>query len=67
MLSNLIDDKGCRIEELLDMHTVRSLIETRGVSFGRPWFGQLMRGPQLIAYLLQLELWMREYNVVVEL
>jgi asparagine synthase (glutamine-hydrolysing) len=49
------------------MHTVRSLIETRGVSFGRPWFGQLMRGPQLIAYLLQLELWMREYNVVVEL
>lgn len=67
MLSNLIDDKGCRIAELLDMHAVRSLIETRGVSFGRPWFGQLMRGPQLIAYLLQLELWMREYNVVVEL
>ncbi len=27
------------------------------------WFGQLMSKPQLIAWLLQLEYWLREYNV----
>lgn len=65
-LDALVHEKGCRIAELLDMGAVHTLIETQGRSFGRPWFGQLMTGPQLIAYLLQLELWMREYGVIVD-
>ncbi len=65
-LDERIHEKGCRIAELLDMGAVRTLIDTQGRSFGRPWFGQLMTGPQLIAYLLQMELWMREYGVIVE-
>lgn len=28
-----------------------------------PWYGQLMRRPQTIAYLLQLEYWLRHYHV----
>jgi asparagine synthase (glutamine-hydrolysing) len=28
-----------------------------------PWFGQLMNVPQLFAYLIQLDTWMREYRV----
>lgn len=28
-----------------------------------PWFGQLMTGPQLLAYLIQVDAWMREYKV----
>ena len=28
-----------------------------------PWYGQLMRRPQTIAYLLQLEFWLRQYKV----
>jgi asparagine synthase (glutamine-hydrolysing) len=27
------------------------------------WFGQLMNAPQLLAYMLQIEYWMREYKV----
>lgn len=65
-LDGLIHEKDCRIAELLDMGAVHTLLQTQGRSFGRPWFGQLMTGPQLIAYLLQLELWMREYGVIVE-
>ena len=29
----------------------------------RPWYGQLMRRPQTIAYLLQLDFWLRHYQV----
>ena len=28
-----------------------------------PWYGQLMRRPQTMAYFLQLEFWLRHYNV----
>lgn len=28
-----------------------------------PWYGQLMRRPQTIAYFLQLDFWLRHYNV----
>jgi asparagine synthase (glutamine-hydrolysing) len=30
-----------------------------------PWYGQLMRLPQTIAYMLQLDFWMEEYKVSV--
>lgn len=28
-----------------------------------PWYGQLMKGPQTIAYLLQIEFWLRHYKI----
>ena len=31
--------------------------------YGRPWFGQLMAGPQMIAYLLQVNTWMKRYDL----
>ena len=28
-----------------------------------PWYGQLMTGPQTVAYFLQLEYWLEHYKV----
>ena len=28
-----------------------------------PWYGQLMRAPQTMAYLLQIEFWLRFYKI----
>ena len=28
-----------------------------------PWYGQLMKGPQTMAYLLQIDFWLRHYRV----
>ena len=30
--------------------------------YGRPWFGQLMAGPQMIAWLIQLNAWMERFH-----
>lgn len=30
---------------------------------GRPWYGQLMAGPQLVAYYLQILYWLQEYKI----
>ncbi|ETJ29160.1 Asparagine synthetase, partial [human gut metagenome] len=41
----------------------REIIDTRGTSYKAPWYGQLMTGPQLIAYLIQVNMWLEEYNI----
>lgn len=35
--------------------------------YGKPWFGQLMAVPQMYAYLIQIEMWMQEYKIKLEL
>ncbi|MDO4295464.1 MAG: asparagine synthase (glutamine-hydrolyzing) [bacterium] len=31
--------------------------------YGKPWYGQLMAAPQMMAYLLQINLWLEQYRV----
>jgi asparagine synthase (glutamine-hydrolysing) len=33
---------------------------------GTPWFGQLMALPQLFAWLIQVDIWLREYHVILK-
>lgn len=58
----LSGEKDFRLTELLDREKIRELIETEGKSFSENWYGQLMCTPQMFAYLIQLELWLRKYQ-----
>lgn len=49
------------LRELIDPVKTLELVSDGGIN--RPWFGQLMAGPQLLAYLIQINIWMRSYNV----
>lgn len=62
-MRNILSDKASPILQLIDRDKVKSIVDSAGESFGKPWFGQLMRGPQLIAYLIQVDTWLREYNI----
>lgn len=31
--------------------------------YGKPWYGQLMAGPQMLAYFLQVGYWMEKYSI----
>ncbi|WP_416149602.1 asparagine synthase (glutamine-hydrolyzing) [Salipaludibacillus sp. HK11] len=62
-LKDRVDKKDSPLFDVLDYHQIKTLVETEGESFKTPYFGQLMTGPQLIAYLLQLDMWMTDYNV----
>lgn len=63
----VVKDKDCRLYEILDNKKISELIATEGKSFNENWYGQLMTTPQLFAYLLQLEYWLRKYNPMIEL
>jgi asparagine synthase (glutamine-hydrolysing) len=37
-----------------------------GATTNIPYFGQLMSTPQLFAYLMQTDAWLRKYKVVIK-
>lgn len=63
MITDILDKKSSPIHDIIDEKVVREVIDTKGDSYKAPWYGQLMTGPQLLAYLVQVNIWLEEYNV----
>lgn len=61
-LTKIVNDKEAPINNLLNNSYIKVILETDGKNFSRPWFGQLMTGPQLMAYLIQVNMWLERYN-----
>ena len=66
-LKEIASNTNNRIQELVDMRYVDNIINSNENQFERPWFGQLMGRTQLMAYLIQLEMWLVEYDVKIEI
>lgn len=62
-LLSILDDPTSPILQIVDADAVRELTQRDGAASAMPWFGQLMGLPQLLAYLGQIDTWMREYKV----
>ena len=67
MLSEIMNDTNAPINNLLDRKCILDIIDSNGEAFKRPWFGQLMTGPQLMAYLCQVNMWLERYKPKIEL
>ena len=67
MLRKRLKRKNNVIYKIFDKDKIRKLIETNGSSFKTPWFGQLMTGPQLLAYLYQFDVWADKYKIILEI
>lgn len=65
-LADILSDKTSPLLQIIDINAVSELVKSGGSTFKVPWFGQLMTGPQLIAYLAQVNFWLKEYNVRLE-
>jgi len=59
----ILDDPSSPLLPLINLTAVRAMAKAEADAFYRPWFGQLMTGPQLFAYLIQVDTWLREYRV----
>jgi len=64
-LTELLTDPGSPLRPFLNPEFVNALLMNKDGTgnFDEPWFGQLMRGPQLLAYLIQVDIWLRKYRV----
>jgi asparagine synthase (glutamine-hydrolysing) len=62
-LKEILTDKSSVLYELFNRDLLNELVDSGGNSFKEPWFGQLMSGPQLLAYFIQLDIWFKAYNI----
>ena len=67
LLKKSLKNKNSILYQLFDYDQLVKLLETNGSSFKNPWFGQLMTGPQLLAYLYQFDYWARKYKIILEI
>ena len=61
-LKQLLESKDRPLFQLVDKEALEKLL---GEEHLWPWYGQLMRLPQTIAYMLQIDFWMEHYQVSV--
>ena len=59
-LETVLKDKNAPLFELVDMEAAMSLLNAE---YAWPWYGQLMKVPQTICYLLQINSWMQMYHI----
>jgi asparagine synthase (glutamine-hydrolysing) len=61
-LKEIVLNPNSPISAYVDMD--KALAFTKAPSeYGKPWFGQLMAAPQLMAYMLQVNYWLEKYNL----
>ena len=66
-LTKIVENKNAPIHKLLNTEYIKEIISSDGAAFSRPWFGQLMTGPQLMAYLIQVNFWLEYYKPEIEI
>ena len=59
-LADVMADTTAPIWVLTDKDAVKKIVDTDAPW---PWYGQLMRRPQTICYLLQINKWLKMYNI----
>ncbi len=62
-LRELLKRSDCRLTDIVNADKLREMLDTNGATFTKNWYGQLMTVPQIYAYFLQIETWLKEYNI----
>ncbi len=62
----ILSDKKRRINALISYEGITDIMDDPE-SISSPWYGQLMRAPQIMAYIIEIDYWLESYNVDMEL
>ena len=63
---NILNDENSRILEIINKEFVVNLVKNHGESIKENLFGQLMTYPQTLAYLIQIEYFLKYFNVEIK-
>ncbi len=61
-LLDVLSNPNAPIHTLVDSGKIKAFLSASS-DYGKPWYGQLMAGPQQIAYLLQVNYWLEKYRI----
>lgn len=64
-LTRILEDGTEPVCQLVNKAYLQNLMKTTS-DYGKPWFGQLMATPQMYAYLIQVNDWLKRYEVQIK-
>lgn len=65
-LRTILSDSNSPLLEFVDRKKVLNFCQNPK-DYGAPWYGQLMAGPQLMAYYIQIDEWLQKYQIKISL
>ena len=65
-LKKEIEEGDAPVLQIIDKKKLYKFIDSVK-DYGKPWYGQLMAGPQMLAYLIQINYWLKKYNITIKL
>lgn len=61
---DIIENPSSPILTFIDKKKVYQFLNSPS-DYAKPWYGQLMAGPQMIAYMIQVNYWLEKYHIVI--
>lgn len=65
-LSGILEDDREPLNELLNGRVLNQMLNSPS-DYGSPWFGQLMAQPQMFAYFIEINYWLKEYHIEIRI
>ena len=62
----ILHDPSSPVLPFLDRQKTERFLNSPS-DYGKPWYGQLMAAPQMMAYLLQINYWLQKYQIKISL
>lgn len=64
-LKGVLARQDAPVKQFLDAEKVKRFLSSPS-DYGKPWYGQLMAGPQMLAYILQVNYWLEKYKIKIK-
>ena len=61
-MQHILDQPDAPVKTFINTKKLENFLKAP-TEYGKPWFGQLMAGPQLLAYFIQINYWMQKYHL----
>ncbi|MDO4300783.1 MAG: asparagine synthase (glutamine-hydrolyzing) [Clostridia bacterium] len=61
-VAEIMSDNNAPILPILNKQEVNTILNSTS-DYGKPWFGQLMATPQLLAYIIQVNYWLKKFDL----
>jgi len=62
----ILNDSSSPVLPFLDREKTARFLSSPS-DYGKPWYGQLMAAPQMMAYIFQVDFWLRQYRPEIRL
>ena len=66
-IKNIINKSTSPVLEIINVKYLYEILKTKGENLKENWFGQLMTYPQTLAYIIQVNMWLEEYNIKIDI